>query len=65
MAAPRIPPIHGLLSFEALARLRSAGFKFCWPGFNAVPPAPGSALTPANALTDACAGPGRRRYDGW
>jgi hypothetical protein len=41
----------------SLARLRSAGFKFCSAGFDAVPLASGNALTPESALTDDCGTP--------
>ena len=40
----------------SLARLRSTGFKICCAGFDASP-VPGSALTPASALTDDCMAP--------
>ena len=41
----------------SLARLRSAGFKFCCPGFIPAPVTPGNALTPDSALTDDCTAP--------
>jgi hypothetical protein len=41
----------------SLARLRSAGFKFCCAVFDAAPLASGNALTPESAPTDDCTAP--------